>query len=168
MQYSSQRRRGAEKDISGKREGRLSVPPIASADFTEASSAPLRRCGSKQGLFGLMLALLLAWGVPAGAVQVQGGKPLTRAEDALRGERGAAAEVVMLHGVVDTVEVDVGVVTINGLRFAMAGVPLHGPAGNLNLRDLLPGSRVRIALGGPPNQRRLLELWLLGANAFAR
>lgn len=109
-----------------------------------------------------VLSILLACPLQAGAVQVQGGKPLTHANDALRGEQVAAAEVVMLHGVVDMLEVDVGVVTINGLRLSMAGVPLHGPAGNLNLRDLLPGSRVRIALGGPPNQRRLLELWLLG------
>ena len=109
----------------------------------------------------MIVAFLLAGSLPAGAVQVQGGKPLARGEESLRPERTARPEGFILHGVVEAVEVDAGVVTINGLRFSTAGVPLHGARGDLTLKELPVGSRVRVALVGPPNQRRVLEMWVL-------
>lgn len=115
---------------------------------------------SKQGLFGL-LVLLMVGSLPAAAVQVQGGKPLARGDEPLRPARSTDPEGVTLHGVVEAVDVEAGVVTLTGQRLSTAGVPLHGARGDMALKELQVGHRVRVALGGPPNRRQVLEMWVL-------
>ena len=142
----------AEKSIENAETSRARILSFS------APSASLRSLRRKSLV---LLATLLAFCLPASAVQLQGGKPLARGEESLRPDRAVSPEGAVLHGVVGAIEVDVGVVTINGLRFSVVGVPLHGARGDMTLKELPVGSRVRVALGGPPNQRRVLALWVL-------